>query len=307
MQHRLVAHTNLFSYTFPDQPFVNHHWGSGVIFYAIERALGFDGLSLIYIALNLATFLIFLAVATKYSSFTLAAPLAVVAIPVLITRDEVRPELFSYVFGGVFLAILWGYQRDRFGLGWLLLLPVLEGVWVNLHIYFFLGILLIGVFLFEATVKYFFERSPRNRNRLLGLAGAGLLAALSSCINPAGIGGDVGGYLIYYLYPPHRVFVENRPETYPAAFFNDVYFPLQRDESQWLKFSDQFGFNVIVFNHRDRSSLGEQFIIRRVLDPAWAPVFFDGHIMILLKRFGPNQSTIAKYELPKEKILAPAG
>src|SRR5262250_2121111 len=33
IQSRLVARTNLFSYTFPDQPFVNHHWGSGVIFY----------------------------------------------------------------------------------------------------------------------------------------------------------------------------------------------------------------------------------------------------------------------------------
>jgi hypothetical protein len=74
-----------------------------------------------------------------------------------------------------------------------------------------------------------------------------------------------------------------------------------------LEISRRFGFNAIVFNHRDRSSLGEQFIVRRVLDPAWAPVFFDGDIVILLKRFGPNQPTIAKHELPKEKILSPAG
>ncbi|MGH7810655.1 MAG: hypothetical protein ACREP5_10305, partial [Candidatus Binatia bacterium] len=117
---------------------------------------------------------------------------------------------------------------------------------------------------------------------------------------------DVGGYLIYHLYPQHKVFVDNRPETYPAAFFDDVYFALQKDEAQWLRISSQYGFNAIVFSHRDRSSLGEQFLVRRVLDPAWAPVFFDRDIVILLKRSGPNQPTIAKHEVPKEKILSPA-
>ncbi|MGH7809194.1 MAG: hypothetical protein ACREP5_02850, partial [Candidatus Binatia bacterium] len=111
VQNQLVAKTNLFSYTFPDQPFVNHHWGSGAIFYLIERAIGFDGLSLAFIALSGVTLLIFFYVAVQNSSFALAAPLAVAAIPVLITRHEVRPELFSYLIGGAFLYILWGYQR----------------------------------------------------------------------------------------------------------------------------------------------------------------------------------------------------
>ncbi|HYA27780.1 MAG TPA: hypothetical protein VEI95_03115 [Acidobacteriota bacterium] len=476
VQNRFVAQTNLYSYTFPDQPFVNHHWGSGVIFYLIERAFGFEGLSLASIALSVVTFLIFFAAATKSSSFAVAAPLAVVAIPVLITRYEMRPELFSYLLGGIFLYILRGYQRQKLGLTWLFLLPLLEMIWVNLHIYFFFGIALIGAHLCEAAVAFFADRSQDHFVRLKGLATAGVLAAAAACFNPAGIEGalypffifneyqfpvienysvfavlnagyqffplpyfliqfgllwlswiyvatrrradfslanfllsvffsvlawwfirnfalfayfalpltaanfqslswgrrtasfsyaarrasvaaglaaavlvlinpdyffsggrgavglglkkgnhaaaeffrseklqgpiynnyDVGGYLIYHLYPQHKVFVDNRPETYPAAFFNDVYFALQTDETQWLKISHQFGFNVIVFNHRDRSSLGEQFIVRRVLDPAWAPVFFDSDILILLKRFGPNQPTIEKNELPKEKILSPA-
>src|SRR3989344_2875124 len=30
-----ILHTNLFSYTYPDFSFINHHWGSGVIAYLI--------------------------------------------------------------------------------------------------------------------------------------------------------------------------------------------------------------------------------------------------------------------------------
>jgi hypothetical protein len=114
---------------------------------------------------------------------------------------------------------------------------------------------------------------------------------------------DVAGYLVYYLYPEQRVFVDNRPEAYPVAFFTDVYFPMQSDEAKWAAASRDYGFNVIVFNHRERSVRGEQFIIRRVLDPMWAPVYLDKAIIILAKRDGPNQPVIAKYELPKEKVL----
>ena len=114
---------------------------------------------------------------------------------------------------------------------------------------------------------------------------------------------DVAGYLVYHLYPDHRVFVDNRPEAYPAAFFSDVYFPIQSDEAKWQDTSRHYGFNVIVFNYRERSVRGEQFIIRRVLDPMWAPVYFDKDIIILAKRDGPNQPVIARYELPKERVL----
>jgi hypothetical protein len=114
---------------------------------------------------------------------------------------------------------------------------------------------------------------------------------------------DIAGYLVYYLYPEQRVFLDNRPEAYPVAFFTDVYFPMQSDEAKWAAISRHYGFNVIVFNYRERSARGEQFIIRRVLDPMWAPVYLDKDIIILAKRDGPNQPVIAKYELPKERVL----
>src|SRR5262249_23586842 len=32
-----IPKINLYSYVYPDYPFINHHWGSGVLFYAVQR------------------------------------------------------------------------------------------------------------------------------------------------------------------------------------------------------------------------------------------------------------------------------
>ncbi|HSK28601.1 MAG TPA: hypothetical protein VLA17_01440, partial [Candidatus Limnocylindria bacterium] len=117
---------------------------------------------------------------------------------------------------------------------------------------------------------------------------------------------DVGGYLTYHLYPKQQIFVDNRPEAYPLLFFRNEYFPLQQKESYWARRSGEYGFNVIVFNHRDRSRASEEFIVRRVLDPAWAPVFFDRDIIIFVRKHGSNQSTAEKYELATDQVLTPS-
>ena len=473
VQNGLLAKVNLYSYAQPDYPFVNHHWGTGVIFYLIERSAGFLGLSLAFIAISVATLWLFLNLAAKLSSFPIAAISAVVCLPILITRHEIRPEAFTYLLSALFLQLLWRYKLREAGFRALLALPLLQIVWVNVHIYFFIGVILVGVFLFELLIASFTDGTPALRRRSKQLAGILLLVLLASCVNPAGISGalyplfimqgyefpvlenysvpavlrssftflpltyfliilgmlalswfyafakdrarvsyanlllsvmvvamawrsirnfglfaffalpltaanlktflagkdaksfwtsgtaataiaafatllfvispvyflgggrgafgiglkegnqgagefilrenlrgpifnnfDIGGYLAYYLYPRERVFVDNRPEAYPAAFFRNEYFPLLQSEDQWMRRSPELGFNVIVFNHRDRSAASEQFIVRRVLDPAWAPVFFDRDIIILVKRYGSNQATIEKHELSKEQVLA---
>jgi hypothetical protein len=471
----LIPETNLYSYTNPDYPFINHHWGSGVLFYGIQRLSGFDGLSVASITIGLVTFLVFFNLAIKYSSFAVAAPIAVIILPVLITRQEVRPELFSYIFCGLFLQMLWGYKYQRLGFRWLFLLPIFEVLWVNLHIYFFMGVMLIGIYLLELAVVLLIQKKQlRTHHQIKELVIILALTILAACLNPAGISGaiypffimnaygvpvienysisailqegyeflplsyfiiifgvvclswfyaaaknragfslgnlllsvfyfamasamirnfvlaayfalpiaainlktlqadtgkgsssrsivkisaslgvisllliminpayfvpsnrgtvgiglkegndaaaefllrqrmqgpifnnfDVGPYLIYYLYPRHRVFVDNRPEAYPVSFFQDVYYPMQQEETKWETLSNRYGFNVIFFNHQDRGASTEQFIIRRIFDPLWAPVYFDKDIIILAKRDGPNRAVVLRNELPKESVLA---
>lgn len=164
---------------------------------------------------------------------------------------------------------------------------------------------LVLLALIAINPMYFFSsgRGPRGIGLAEGTSAAADFFLKENLQGPIFNNYDVGSYLIYYLYPRHQVFVDNRPEAYPAAFFRDVYFPLLAEEDKWERISGVHGFNVIFFNHRDLSVWGQEFIVRRVLDATWAPVYFDKNILILLKRYGSNQSTIAKYELPKESLL----
>ncbi len=94
--------TNFYSYTHPDYSFINHHWGSGVIFYSIEKLFGFGGLSLFYIILSLIVFILFFKLAQKNSNFTISALTALLLIPLIAERKEIRPEVFSYFFIALF-------------------------------------------------------------------------------------------------------------------------------------------------------------------------------------------------------------
>ncbi|MDE1976393.1 MAG: hypothetical protein KGI84_03935 [Elusimicrobia bacterium] len=469
-----VPETNLYSYTYPAFHAIDHHWGTGVIFFLIQRAFGFKGLSVFAIVMGLLTFLALFDLARRVSSFEAAAFCAAVLIPCLGDRAEIRPEMFSYLFGAIFLWVLWRYRDNAVSERPLYALPFLEILWVNLHIYFFLGPWICGAFLIDAGWDYVRDRRSARRLKAMALllsalaaatlfnpmgfqgavypafifnnfgyrllknqsvwfiarifkypptpyfeAAFALLAAswlavwyflrrrfspaqlllsvffsaaawfavcnftmfayfalplaaanwgavmkvtrtpawLKSWLLPAGaliavammrldpayfvqrwrgnfglglapgvedsanfflkngLAGPVmnnydnGGYLIYNLYPQERVFVDNRPEAYPASFFRDVYVPMQQSDAKWRQMEKRYGFNAIFFDWHDLTPWGQSFIIRRVRDPQWAAVYADRYDVILLKRNARNAALIARYELPQDAfgVSHPAG
>jgi hypothetical protein len=110
---------------------------------------------------------------------------------------------------------------------------------------------------------------------------------------------DAGGYLIFYLYPHHKVFVDNRPEAYPSSFFSTEYVPMQEQDEVWAKVSSTYNFNVIYFYRRDYTPWAQPFLIARLKDPAWAPVYVDDYALILVKRHPSNATVIQEHELPQ--------
>lgn len=111
---------------------------------------------------------------------------------------------------------------------------------------------------------------------------------------------DIGGFMIFGLFPKEKVFVDNRPEAYPKEFFSQVYIPMQENEDLWKDESVKNKFNVIFFYRLDYTPWGQKFLIDRIKDPAWAPVFVEKETIIFLKRNKQNTEVIKKYELPKE-------
>ncbi len=115
---------------------------------------------------------------------------------------------------------------------------------------------------------------------------------------------DIGGYLIFHLYPYRRVFVDNRPEAYSTSFFNEIYKPMQESEDNWHDIDSKVNFNVIYFMRHDMTEHAQPFLIRRISDPDWVPVFVDTWNIILVKRNKQNKDIIKKYALPQEMFKA---
>lgn len=109
---------------------------------------------------------------------------------------------------------------------------------------------------------------------------------------------DIGGYLIYNL-PSEKVFVDNRPESYPASFFEQAYVPMQENNDVWKKMDDKHQFNAIFFSLRDQTPWGQKFLVTRIDDTAWAPVYVDQYAIIFLKKNEQNKSIIQHYQVPR--------
>jgi len=114
---------------------------------------------------------------------------------------------------------------------------------------------------------------------------------------------DIGSYLIYNLYPKEKVFVDNRPEAYPEDFFTQVYVPMQEKEEKWREVAAQYNFNVIFFYRRDYTPWAQPFLITRLADQEWVPVYVDDLALILVRNGAPNKDLIEKYRLPPEMFV----
>ena len=441
-----LLHTNFYSYSQPDFEFINHHWLSDIAFFLAWKSGGFAGLNAFYIFLGVLTFALFLRIAQRAVGLWIAAAVALAVMPILRARPSVRPEIFTLLLCGVFFWLLWKHHNGRVSWRWLLLLPVLEVLWVNLHLGFCLGPAFIAAFMLADL----FAR-PQRVTRWLGILSLTLLATV---INPSGIRGaiypltvwsnyglsvsenhsvpycerqgypgeyllikltlialflsfilavsrsrlfpvalfvlaaltsalawlavrnqtllalfsvaavainldlagvgklsarlrtsavpvlgliiaggicyniwklseraetidlglkpgtaaaaellrdsrlegpmlnnfNIGGYLIYYLFPQYRVFVDSRPEAYPSAFLQEKYIDPLHDEKTWVQLLDQYRFNVIFFSAA--STWENAFVDRRLADPEWASVFSDSATIILVRRTSANQSFI---------------
>ena len=447
-----IPHTNLFSYTNRDFPFVNHHWLGGLLLYLGERFIGLAGLIAVKAGLVACAFGLALAAAWRPRIALPAVVIGLASLFTLVERTDVRPEIFSFVFLAWFLFIL--YRKPHSRLLWTL--PLVQLIWVNTHIYFFMGPVLVlawwfgeimrsgrsalsgrrhwllfcflvaatlvnpagyhgalypltmwgnygysivenqtpfflrafnypvmttvamfiviglsvlsfminrrhfrqnidGALLILLTAGFSFamirnfpllalvaipvflrnidESGWRIRSRsatvlsivVLGLIGASIVtnqiydqAHISGrkfgfivptgfqqpidFYHTAGIHGplfnnfDVGSFLIWKL-PEEPVFIDGRPEAYPADFIQNVYIKMQEDAEEWHAQSERYGINAIFWNYNDITPWSQVFVKRIIRDPKWITVYRDNSIMILVKNIPQNAPIIAKYRL----------
>ena len=216
-----VLYSNYYSFTEQNHDFVNHHWASGVVFCLTHSAAGFNGLSVLYIFLTVLAFL-FMAIATSERDNKVISALVVIAVvPLVAYRVEVRPEGMSYALLAGYYLLFAKFRSRSINLKQLAIpLLFLQVLWVNFHIFFFLGILVAGAFWLENLIQ------KKTESKSLLAIMLGLIAV--SLINPHLHKGLLAPLTIFneygYMVAENQtlLFMQGRfsnPEFYHLEFF----------------------------------------------------------------------------------------
>lgn len=171
-EHAAVPDLDPFTYTASDRDYLAYHWLFQLALYGIERASGDVGLALARWLCVLATALLVLDVFRRRRVSALAGSLVGFAV-ILATefRLALRPELLTYLLGA---STLWVLEEDRNGRSSRLwLLPLVQLVWVNTHL-FAIGWILMLIYLGDAIGR------RRGIRPLAGWVGAALVASFAN-------------------------------------------------------------------------------------------------------------------------------
>lgn len=179
LQNQSIPATNIFTYTADNFSFIHSGWLSDVIFYLIFTFFQYNGLILFGVLLVLCTMLLFFFNTELKTKYIALCSVILLNMQIIIGRTEIRPELLSYLFLSLYLFILYKYRKEKTKL--LYLLPILQILWVNVHIYFIVGVLTLLCFFIDAlrSSKY---RFSNKKIRTLGLVT--LLTLTGNILNP---------------------------------------------------------------------------------------------------------------------------
>ncbi|MBF0331590.1 MAG: hypothetical protein HQL17_06600 [Candidatus Omnitrophica bacterium] len=186
-----ILYKNFYSYTYPDYSFINHHWFFGVLCFLVWHCFGFTGLSSGYIVLQLLTFFIFLVLSKRYSSFLLSCAIGLLSIPLVALRYEIRPEGISMLLCGLCWLMLVKFQDQKLPGRYLKTgLAAVQVVWVNTHIFFIMGPIMVGLCWLQSRLDHQKEQARDLKLAFWLTAGACL-------INPSGLWGALTPFNIF--------------------------------------------------------------------------------------------------------------
>ncbi len=187
-----ILYENVFSYTEPDYKFYNHHWFSGVIFFIAHYLFDWGGLVIIKTLIMLLAFGLLFRTALRKADFWLVVFISIPALLILRERTGLRPEIFSYLFISLYFYLLMYFESkpESRKIYWLIPLQLL---WVNMHVFFSIGIMLVGGLLFEKVILNW--KDLKNSLIVKKLLIVFISVVVVSFINPRGFEG------VFYRYP----------------------------------------------------------------------------------------------------------
>lgn len=110
---------------------------------------------------------------------------------------------------------------------------------------------------------------------------------------------DIGSYIIYRGYPKYQVFVDGRPEAYPADFFQNIYIPTEYDYNKFKNLDQQYHFQTVIFSYLDQTPWGKAFLQEALKDQQWKLVYLDDFMLILVKSHVVTEKNLSVIDLSR--------
>ncbi len=194
-----VPKNNLFSYTFPDFEFVNHHWLFEVIVYLASTAIGMQFVLGIKILLLLVAVGLVLLIA-KNTGSVFFIPVSFLFLHMLRSRIDLRPEIFSFLFTAATYYILEKFERHDTKL--IYILPFLSLLWVNTHIYYPVGFILQLIFLSHYLIEKYVKKQDNKKiaKKIKTLTIVTVISLLATFVNPNFIQGALYAFNVFKNY-----------------------------------------------------------------------------------------------------------
>ncbi len=180
-----IPKNDLYTFTVPDRPWVDLHWGFQVLLSAGYDVGGVVGLNVAKCVVTTVAILLLITAKRKEWPYWAMVTAWLPALVLLGGRMYIRPETMTLLYLAVFLAILFRWEQyPRLGF----LLPIIQVLWVNTQGLFIFGPFLIAVALLAAATRPGALDQSRRSWWKLALIIA-VLDGIACLVNPYGIRG----------------------------------------------------------------------------------------------------------------------
>jgi hypothetical protein len=99
---------------------------------------------------------------------------------------------------------------------------------------------------------------------------------------------EIGDYVIYWLYPRHKVFIDGRSDMYGPPILKE-YSKVAYIEPGWKDVLDKYDIEYIFF-------YTDTVLVRHLsTDAGWRQIYADNVASIFLRNTSENAETIARY------------
>jgi hypothetical protein len=188
IQHHRMPDHDMYSFTVPATPWINHEWLSEVPYYIAWKAFGIVGVKSLSLALIFAMFLGLLYL-SYHESNNFKASVAACCFGVFLSSVSFGPRtvLFGYIYLVVLLIVLQRFRQQ--GKAPLWVIPALFCVWANTHGSWLLGFIIFSIVGVSGLVKGNWgriEAKPWTTSQLRQLALIWVASIAALFVNPFG-------------------------------------------------------------------------------------------------------------------------